>query len=154
MLPEDLAAVAFRTRHEGGFTISPFDLDPAIDTAMATSGICVAFDTTHMTWNEDMQGAALDSEGRPSRAFLNRLSNWVNTWRPVLDSGNVWIGGWYAEDSGELEINLTFVFRSEHREQAIQFGEMQDQQAVFDLESKELILTGGSGGTAWEPQLV
>lgn len=149
--PEALAAIAFRTRNDGGFTVSPLDLDPDSDTAMASSGICVAFDTTHMTWDVAQHGQAMDSAGLPNPAFARRLASWAKHWEPVLETGGVWIGGWYSEGTGELEINLTFVFRPECKEQAIRFGEMQDQQAVFDLDSKELIHTGGSGGTGWMP---
>lgn len=143
----DLVALLL-DQDRAGFTVSPFGWETSRERleAEAKAGICVALDTTPLHTPEGFQA---DNEAH-IEVFRDRLVEWLESMRPVLETGSVWIGGWRQPD-GTMEVNLTCVFRPEHRHKAIRFGRLQDQKAVWDLEDEqgEGIDTHGGGGTTW-----
>lgn len=146
--PEQLAEM-IRPHRDSGFTVSPHDLTPLLDT-MIKEGVCVALDTTPLRWEENSLGPAFGANGQANQVFREMLTEWVEYWQPALGEG-AWIGGWRNGETGALEVNLTFVFRPEHKEEAVNFAILQGQKSVYDLEHG-LIDTHGHGGTAWEPR--
>ena len=143
----DLVALLL-DQDKAGFTVSPFGWETSRERleAEARAGICVALDTTPLHTPEGFQA---DNEAH-IEVFRDRLVEWLESMRPVLETGSVWIGGWRQPD-GTMEVNLTCVFRPEHRHKAIRFGRLQDQKAVWDLEDEQGggIDTHGGGGTTW-----
>lgn len=143
----DLVALLL-DQDRAGFTISPFGWETSRERleAEARAGICVALDTTPLHTPKNFRPGNEDDLA----GFQVELANWVQEMWPVLETGNVWIGGWRQPD-GTMEVNLTCVFRPEHRHKAIRFGRMQDQKAVWDLEDEQGggIDTHGGGGTTW-----
>ena len=130
-----------------GFTFDPADAyDPADDSGGPLSGISAAFDNTILVW--DPETAAVDfPDGEPTANASARIAAWVEAFSDVLDDGRCWVGGWRAGD-GTVEINLTFVFKPEHEQAAMEFGALQDQQAVHRLDDHEDLDTHGAGGTS------
>ena len=130
-----------------GFTFDPADpYDPADDSEGPLSGISVAFDNTKLEW--DPQQAAVDFPGgEPTFDASAKINAWVKSFADALDNGRCWLGGWRADD-GTVEINVTFVFKPEHEQAAMEFGALQDQEAVHRLDDHEDLETGGAGGAS------
>ena len=121
------------------------------------SGVCVTFDNTALRWDTSALGAAFDPAGKPHPELTDRIGAWLDDCQPALRGGNCWIGGWYNPANGKMELNLTAVFRSEHREAAEQFGRFQGQVAVYDLDiaaagaGNPVAPVGSGGETDWTP---
>lgn len=127
-----------KTKADGGFTSSPTDI-----ALSATSGVCVAFNNTPFSWQEG------EPEGESD------FVDWLSKHKSVLLEEGTWIGGWVNPESGECEVNVTYVFKPVYAEEAKEFSRLQNQAACYWIDAPEgtenTIPTGGDGGTRWTP---
>ena len=151
--PDALAHIA---RVKKGFTVDPRGVgDRSRD---PKSGVCVTLDNTALKWDVSSLGTAFDPQsGEPRQELLRHIGLWLQDCDVALRSGNCWIGGWHNPQTGEMELNLTTVFRAEHRNEARAFGHLQGQVAVYDLDvaaydrNAAAIKVGSGGETPWSP---
>ena len=80
-----------------------------------------------------------------AEAQRNDLIRWLDRVRPLLDSRHAWIGGWYNEAKGTLEVNVSLVIDEKYRDEAVKLGRDWDQHGIWDFADGSVIETGGSG---------
>ena len=131
-----------------GFTIDPGN--PSLK-HQPSSGIPIAFDHTCLIWDQDQAGPAFDPAGLPTQALRLHVRDWVRDFAPTIAAGRVWIGAWTDPETRCPEINLSYVFRPEHRNAARVFGGLQAQAAGYDLDRGEDIPTYGGNDSPWVP---
>lgn len=133
---------------EGGFTQPPgIDEHTGLPLPPPEVGIAVALNGSRL----DIDITVGESPMRtPDTAEIDeQLIEWSVDMNPVFATGEAFMGGWYGQSEGSLEVNVTLVFHPGRRAEAEQFAAEEHQVAAFDLGQGEQIDTGGSGETGW-----
>ena len=115
--------------------------------------MCVAFDNSPLVWSPE-DGPLFSADGRATIGIRELIEEWSRDFRPVLASGDVWLGGWHNPSTGAAEVNVTSVFDASREDFGAAFGALQDQESVYVIGDDRFVDTFGSGGGPWRPQSV
>lgn len=117
-----------------GFTISPHGVT---DGSPPDGAHAVTIQGTDLPLPHDAQ---LLKGGTPSPATLSIIARWLGHMAPALESGHAWVGGFLhpADDederAGQFEINVTILFKPEHRDEAFSCSTYWDQKSMWTFD--------------------
>jgi hypothetical protein len=128
------ANLSGRLHAQGGFTVD------AITRKAFTSGLVVAYPERSAVHD----AAKFFSADRAGRREI--VKDFIRANAELFESGHAHIGGWHDKEHGKVVFDPVEVFPPSEREAAISAGRERDQVAIYDLDSKKEIPTGGTGG--------
>ena len=134
-----------------GFTLSTFP-DSAGRLASPSVGHCVALPGSQYLLPAN---PVFDPDtGEPTPEAVTQVKMWVDHLEPLLENGNVWLGGWVwpsGEHKGKTEINVTVVFPADQTATANEAATAWNQHSYWTSDPDHPdggteTETGGSGG--------
>ncbi len=161
---DDLLAEMQAAGAEGGGTSSPFTLDGNGDSTgdgattgaseMPSAGYAVALEGSDMIVAPVLRRApatSSDADGPTSAAYVaerDRFDAWYAHMYPLMTTGWAWVGYYWNDSTGDVEINLTLVLAD--RDAAVALGESQNQWSIWSFAAADVISTNDHGPRHWE----
>lgn len=148
---EELARRLLSLADDEGATESPFVTpDGAVESAV--TGCCCALESSdgHLPAH-DIDPSNPEEMAPALERTTNVVRQWLADMQPLLETGCAWIGMWRDPDTEECEINVTLVIRDREFVEAL--GRHQNQKSVYDIDAGDTVITGGTGGTPYSPEV-
>lgn len=125
-------------RKDGGFTYDP--KKGGLIKVGEAAGFAVAIPGTE----EIIGREKVDGEDVTREDFARGVAAVILKHRDLFDQGAV-LGGWYSPERNEYMVEVSQIMSPQDRDGAIQLAKARNQEAVFDLATGEVIITGGTG---------
>lgn len=160
--PDELLAEMQVASAEGGGTSSPFVRARTDDEAggesaggdatgegpeMPNAGYAVALEGSDMIVAPVLRSTELAASAAYA-AERDRFDAWYAHMYPLMTTGDVWIGYYWNDSTGDMEINLTLVLAD--RDVAFDLGEHQNQWSIWSFAASDVISTSDHGPRHWE----